>query len=284
MDELFNRLEKFLQEKVTQGRTVNGGDIAQASIIETSSGKKYFFKTAMKKGLFTAEANGLKELSKAKVFRIPEVIYADEDCLLLEWIDTGHKDTTFYRRFGQQLARMHRHTAENFGFQEDNFIGATPQVNIPNEKEKNNWTEFYWNKRLLYQFKLVEEKGYNTEKLTQGFSKLENKIEGILKDGNETPTLLHGDLWGGNYIVANDHEAILIDPAVYYGHREADIAMTRLFGGFTKEFYQAYEEENPLPDGADYRLNVYLLYHVLNHLNLFGTSYLKQAERLVTSY
>jgi len=283
MDTLFKRLENFLEEEVTQGRAVNGGDIAQASIVETAAGKKYFFKTAKKKGLFTAEANGLKELAKAKVFRIPEVVYADDDCLLLEWIDTGHKDSEFYVRFGTQLAKLHQYKGENFGFYEDNFIGSTPQLNIASEREKTNWTEFYWNKRLLYQFSLVEEKGFNTEKLTKGFVQLENKIESIL-NGSEQPTLLHGDLWGGNYIVSSEHDAILIDPAVYYGHREADLAMTQLFGGFGKKFYEAYEKEYPLPDGADYRLNVYLLYHVLNHLNLFGTGYLKQAERLIGSY
>lgn len=284
MDKLFGRIESFLGEKISQGRTVNGGDIAQASILETSSGKKYFFKTANTKGLFTTEANGLKELAKPKAFRVPEVKYADEDCLLLEWIDTGHKNDDFYEDFGKRLAKFHRHSAAAFGFYEDNFIGATPQKNIASETEKKNWAEFYWNKRLLFQFQLVEKKGYNTEKLTKGFAKLENKIESILEGSEEAPSLLHGDLWGGNFIVSNTHEPILIDPAVYYGHREADLAMTRLFGGFNNEFYVAYNNEYPLKEGAEERLKIYQLYHVLNHLNLFGLSYLKQAERIVEIY
>jgi fructosamine-3-kinase len=150
--------------------------------------------------------------------------------------------------------------------------------------EALNWTEFYFNKRLLYQYNLAEKNGYAGEELQRAFSQLENKIYLVLKDSNAIPSLLHGDLWSGNYITDETGNACLIDPAVYYGHREADLAMTKLFGGFDNRFYSAYNEEYPLDNGYEFRENIYKLYHVLNHLNLFGTAYYQQALSLIKYY
>jgi fructosamine-3-kinase len=234
--------------------------------------------------MFIREANGLRELAKPKVIRIPEVLLVGEDFILMEFIRSGAKRSGFFDSFGRQLARLHRHHGERFGFYEDNFIGASPQKNISNDNESLSWPSFYMNNRLLFQLHLAEKNGYTTEKLRRGFHFLESKIETILCGSGEEPSLLHGDLWGGNYLSDEDGGAVLIDPAVYYGHREADIAMTKLFGGFSADFYNAYQEEFPLKEGAEYREDIYKLYHVMNHLNLFGMGYYSQAEHLLWRY
>lgn len=143
---------------------------------------------------------------------------------------------------------------------------------------------FYYNKRLLFQYRLAERNGYATAALRNGISKLESRIHTILSGSEELPCLLHGDLWSGNFLCDSLGNPVLIDPAVYYGHREADLAMTRLFGGFPETFYRAYDKEYPLAAGYFYREGLYKLYHVLNHLNLFGTGYLGEAESILKFY
>jgi fructosamine-3-kinase len=179
---------------------------------------------------------------------------------------------------------MHRYTSECFGFYEDNFIGATPQLNIPDNFESSDWTLFYLNKRLLFQFHLAERNGYTDENFRRLFSNLEKRLPEILKGSEEPPALLHGDLWSGNFMVNKAGNATLIDPAVYYGHREAELAMTKLFGGFSSSFYSAYNKTYPLKSGWEFREEVYTLYHVLNHLNLFGAGYKNQAFMLMKQY
>ena len=234
--------------------------------------------------MFITEAHGLQELNKAAAIRVPEVIMYDDDFILLEYISQGNKSKKFFSEFGRSFALMHKYTSENFGFYEDNFIGSNVQKNIPADKEKESWTSFYFNKRILFQLELTEKLGYATSELKKGIGKLEENIEEIIGTNDEEPSLLHGDLWGGNYIVDENGNVCLIDPAVYYGHREADLGMTKLFGGFNSEFYEDYNEANPLQDGYEYRENIYKLYHVLNHLNLFGGGYYSQAISLIHFY
>ena len=281
---LYKRIEEWLGENISIRANVGGGCISNTEKLALRSGRILFLKSGSKNSMFLREANSLKELAKPAVIRIPQVLLVDEEFILLENISLGSKDLDFFSVFGQQMARLHRYSNERYGFYEDNFIGATPQINIPSAPDDHNWTQFYYNKRLLYQFCLAEKKGYSTEKLRKGFHLLENRIEDILAGSEEQPSLLHGDLWSGNYICDEKGNAVLIDPAVYYGHREADLAMTRLFGGFSEEFYSAYNKEYPLKEGASYRENIYQLYHVMNHLNLFGKGYLSQAESLLWSY
>lgn len=152
------------------------------------------------------------------------------------------------------------------------------------KKKKTDWATFYFHKRLLFQYQLAEKRGYSTSRLTKGFARLESMIENILAGSEEPPSLLHGDLWSGNYMCDEEGNAVLIDPAVYYGHREAELAMTRLFGGFPPAFYEGYNQTYPLPEDWEYRENIYKLYHILNHLNLFGKSYLSEAEFLLEFY
>lgn len=283
--DIINKIENHFADKVTSRKSTSGGDIAQSQAITFQSGKQCFLKTgARNKRMFPTEANSLRELTKARAIRIPEVYLVDPDFLLIEYIPTNRPSANFFEEFGRQFARLHRFTSEKFGFFEDNFIGHTPQENIPDKDQADNWTKFYFEKRLLFQFRLAEQQGLSSSNLRESFRQLENKIESIIPASGEKPTLLHGDLWSGNYLADENGNSVIIDPAVYYGHREADLAMTKLFGGFSSSFYNAYNEEYPLEDGYHYRENIYKLYHVLNHLNLFGMGYHGQAVSLLQSY
>lgn len=281
MTSTFQHIEKILNDEITSSTSIGGGCIAQTQTISTRRGTKFFLKSGFKNGMFQCEANGLNELRKAQCIRIPEVIHVGEDFLLLQHIPSGRKNHEFFANFGKQLACLHKINNTQFGFFENNFIGATPQINLPGH---SNWIDFYFTNRLKYQYNLAEKNGYVTNELKALFKHIESTIHSILEGSNEPPALLHGDLWGGNYMVDADGEPVLIDPAVYYGHREADLAMTKLFGGFNADFYKAYEQEYPLKEGHSYREPIYLLYHVMNHLNLFGQSYLQQCIQLMSAY
>lgn len=207
--------------------------------------------------------------------------------LVLEWIETGRPGPGFFERFGRAFARLHRLSAEagghggRFGFCHDNWLGSTPQPN----GWLGDWVEFWRERRLGHQLRLARANGLSDRALDRLGDRLSARLREWIDLPDEPPCLLHGDLWGGNYLAGERGEPVLIDPACSYGHREADLAMTRLFGGFTPAFYAAYQEEWPLPPGSEPRLEIYELYHLLNHLNLFGRSYrgrcLAILERLV---
>ncbi len=285
-DSIKERIESFTGDSVDSINSIGGGCISEAYMLKMSSGKNYFLKMnfSVPADMFSKEANGLKELEKAGSLRIPIVILSEDSFILLELIKNGSKKKNFFEDFGCRFAQMHKFTSGSFGFYEDNYIGSNIQKNIPSENGKKNWTSFYFENRILFQYKLAEKNGYATEELRRGISSLENRMEIILKGSEENPSLLHGDLWGGNYMVDENGDACLIDPAVYYGHREADLGMTKLFGGFSGDFYSAYNETFPLPAGYEFRENIYKLYHVLNHLNLFGRGYYSQAISIIKSY
>ncbi len=285
-DQIINSIKKKLNCEIISAKSVCGGCINDAQTITTSDGKHFFLKQNFHsaKDMFFKEANGLKELKKANAIRVPEVILVDTNYLLLEQINSGRKSKNFDEDFGRSFALLHKYTSDSFGFYEDNYIGSTPQKNIPDEDEKNDWIKFYFKKRILFQYKLLEKNGYSDSAIRKRISSLENKIDDILKGSENIPSLLHGDLWSGNYMVDENGNACLIDPAVYYGNREADLAMTKLFGGFSSSFYKSYNEYFPLPDGYEYRENIYKLYHIMNHLNLFGGGYYHQTISLLDYY
>jgi fructosamine-3-kinase len=242
-------IESILNEKIVSSKSIGGGCIADSRKITTESGREFFLKSGNKGNrMFHCEANGLKELAKAQCLRVPQVVAVADDFLLLEYIPQGNRSQYFFEEFGKNFAKLHRFQADKFGFYEDNYIGATPQQNIPDKAEEKDWVAFYFNKRLLFQYYLAEKNGYVTPRMKNAFSKLESKIASILQGSEELPCLLHGDLWSGNYLCDETGRAVLIDPAVYYGHREADLAMTKLFGGFSPAFYEAYHCEYPLSD------------------------------------
>ncbi len=285
-EKIKTRIENQLKKKISNISSLSGGCISNAYKVEFDDSSLAFVKYNPSFGneMFRKEANGLIELKKASAIRIPEVYYFDSELIITELINLSTKKKVFFSDFGRSFAKLHKFTSDHYGFYEDNFIGSNRQKNIPEEEEKNNWVKFYFNKRILYQYKLTEKNGYSTSELKNGISKLENKIEDILSGSDNLKSLLHGDLWNGNFMVDENGEACLIDPAVYYGNREADLAMTKLFGGFNSEFYNAYNETFPLPAGYEYRENIYKLYHILNHLNLFAGGYYSQAMNLIKYY
>jgi protein-ribulosamine 3-kinase len=281
-----NKIENELKASISSINSLSGGCISNAYKLNVAGGGAYLLKINDNQNgdMFIKEANGLIELKKAGAIKVPEVVLAEKNFILLEFINSSGKSKSFFKDFGIKFSQLHKYNAKTFGFYEDNYIGANPQLNLPAKDEATNWIKFYFDKRILYQFKLIEKNGYATDELRLGISKLENKIENILSDSAEPPSLLHGDLWSGNYMIDENGNACLIDPAVYYGHREADLGMTKLFGGFSSEFYGSYNENFPLADGYNYRENIYKLYHVLNHLNLFGRGYYSQAISLIYYY
>jgi protein-ribulosamine 3-kinase len=279
-----NKVEQTIGSKVIDSRPLSGGCINNAMKITSEKGESFFLKINDPGRMFICEANGLNELRKAAAINVPEVYCYGEDFILTQFVEQGRYPKNFYEQFGYQFALLHNYTSEDFGFFEDNFIGSTPQLNIPSQDEKKNWVKFFFNKRLLYQFKLAEKNGYADYDFRSSFSIIESRIDLILEGSENMASVMHGDLWGGNFICSTKGEVYLIDPAVYYGNREADIAMTKLFGSFNKEFYTYYQQTFPLPPGWEYRENIYKLYHVINHLNLFGRGYYDQALHLMNGY
>lgn len=264
----------------THGRSVGGGDISQAWRIDTSEGP-IFLKTGVASAfdMFAAEAEGLIEIASANAIRVPAVIAcgitAKDSFLAIEWLDLEQPTAAVERQLGERLAQLHRHQKNRFGWHRNNTIGRTPQENA----WSGDWISFFCKRRLQYQLDLARENGYTGEIQHLG----EHLVEHLARlfDGYDpAASLLHGDLWGGNW-ASSGAQPVLFDPAVYYGDRESDIAMTRLFGGFGKEFYAAYEASWPLESGHEQRCRLYQLYHVLNHLNLFGRSYLGRALDLM---
>jgi fructosamine-3-kinase len=230
--------------------------------------------------MFSAEADGLRELAGASALRVPRVLGVGtapgQAFLALEWIEFGSASSRTDSALGAGLARLHRITAPRFGWHRDNTIGATPQ---PNDWT-DDWAEFFAARRLGFQLDLVESHGHDARMVDHG-RRLCERLGAFFDGHHPQPSLLHGDLWGGNWAADASGEPVIYDPAVYYGDREADLAMTRLFGGFGRAFYQAYEAEWPLAPGAPRRVDLYNLYHVLNHLNLFGGGYGAQAEAMI---
>lgn len=227
--------------------------------------------------MFEAEVDGLNELRTANEIRVPDVIDCGvangESYLILERLNLRQPSTEIERRFGKQLARLHRHTQKQFGWFRDNTIGLTPQKNDLTD----DWIEFFREHRLNFQLELAADRGYDLRDKGEQLSK---RLPELFVDYEPVASLLHGDLWGGNWGCA-DGEPVIFDPAVYYGDRESDIAMTMVFGGFGRAFYAAYEEEWPMAPGHERRLRLYQLYHILNHVNLFGSSYLGRARQLL---
>ena len=261
-------------------RPVAGGDMSSAWRI-LADNHPVFLKTGPASALdmFLAESDGLKELAKAKAVRVPRVLgcvcSGKESLLALEWIDFQPASTSTEWIFGRNLANLHRFTVDRFGWHRDNTIGSTPQQNPWND----DWVQFFAEHRLGFQLELAARNGFRGNLRTMG-DRLLASLGQYFNDYWPEASLLHGDLWGGNW-AASDSVPVMFDPAVYYGDRETDIAMTRLFGGFGTAFYEAYDETWPLAAGYKEREQLYQLYHVLNHLNLFGGSYLGRAEEIL---
>ena len=267
-------------DKETPPGPISGGDISAAWKLHTSKGA-VFLKTgpASSYEMLAAEAEGLLELAAPGAVRVPAPIafgtQGDSAYAAFEWLDFDRQTHDAEHKLGTQLAELHRTTKNRFGWHRDNTIGLTPQLN----DWSDSWVEFLKEQRLGYQLRLAADNGFGGALQEQG-ARLLQRLPAWFENYEPSPSLLHGDLWGGNW-ASCDGEPVIFDPAVYYGDRESDLAMTRLFGGFGRTFYTAYEAAWPLEPGHEARNDIYQLYHVLNHLNLFGSGYLSRAQELL---
>lgn len=268
--------EKF---KTQQRRSVSGGCINQGYCLNDGA-RTYFVKLnqASQVAMFEAEALGVQQMHDTSTIRVPKPIChgtTGNSCyIVLEWLEMGRGDSKASKEMGRKLAQMHKKSlSEKFGWDMNNTIGSTPQINTWTD----DWVEFWTEHRLGYQFQLGKRKGGS-------FPQADDLLDAIpdLLAGHEVqPSLVHGDLWGGNAGFTHEGEPIIFDPATYYGDREVDIAMTEVFGGFPAAFYQGYDEVFPLDDGYERRKTLYNLYHILNHFNLFGGGYGSQANGMI---
>ena len=262
-----------------QQQSVGGGCINSAATVSDGS-RRYFVKlnSASSLAMFEAEADGLRELRKPGAIAVPEPLATGvaegQAFIVMEDMDLGGSGSG--AQLGRQLAKLHRTTQERFGWFRDNTIGSTPQYN----DEHHDWTVFWREQRLGAQLEMAARKGAAGSLQRKG-AELMASFAAFFIDYSPKPSLLHGDLWSGNYAFRHDGAPVIFDPAVYYGDREADIAMTELFGGFGSDFYAAYNEAWPLDTGYKVRKTLYNLYHILNHFNLFGGGYASQAEGMV---
>lgn len=281
-DALVQKLKLHLDGGIEACAPVGGGCIANGCRLE-AGGATHFLKWGREEvaRTFPGEAAGLDALSQAGSDEVvlPDVravAPAEDDVpgfLLMEWIPSGRRGQSFWETFGRALAGLHRHTGEAYGFDQDNFIGRLPQRNTPEAR----WPAFFRQHRLAPQVERARKDGRWQKKWDAPLDALYSRLSDLLPARPEA-SVLHGDLWSGNFMTTALGQPALIDPAAYYGHRETDLALTELFGGFGKAFYAAYREAWPLEAGYDERREVYNLYHLINHLNHFGRGYAAQVE------
>jgi fructosamine-3-kinase len=237
-------------------------------------------------GFFTAEAHGLEVLARSGAIRTPAVIGVGErgtnsgSYLVLEWIDQTTESPQFGEKLGQAVAQLHHKTEQRFGLGSDNFIGALPQFNTSTVR----WPDFYRDQRIMPQMHLARQNGYLSATRESLLNQIVEQMDDLLADLQPMSSLLHGDLWSGNFLAAAGDQPVLIDPAVYYGDREVEIAFTELFGGFPSRFLEAYREAYPLDAGYERRRALYHLYPMLVHLNLFGESYGSRVDAICRQY
>jgi fructosamine-3-kinase len=261
---------------------IYGGDVNEAYRLAMTD-KDYFIKVNSKDRMpmFETEAESLIRLTKTYSFRIPVVYevgeYRERSYLLMEYIE-HLEDVSNPHDFAEKLVTLHKNTQDQYGLDFDNYIGSLPQYN----GFKNNWIDFFRENRLRYQINLASQKGLIPDDILHKFDHLLNKLPNFLIE--EQPSFLHGDLWNGNYFYDMQGKAVIFDPAIYYGHREVDIAMMSLFGGFDPKIYSIYNELYPMEKGWKARLKIYQLYPLLVHLNLFGESYLISIEQILNSF
>lgn len=282
---MWNQIARHIAEvtekpfDIEKTRSVSGGCINQGYSV-MGHGSIYFVKIndAARGSMFEAEALGLEQMYRTRTIRVPRPVAwgtADRSSyLVMEWLEFGGGNNQSWEKMGENLARLHRvDIGDRFGWERDNTIGSTPQINALTD----NWADFFAEYRIGYQLRLADRRGANLP----GEDLVLPAVREMLGDHKPRPSLVHGDLWSGNAAITNDGEPVILDPATYWGDREVDIAMTELFGGFPAAFYRGYHEIFPLDAGYQQRKTLYNLYHILNHFNLFGGGYASQANRML---
>ncbi len=273
---LISILEKHTgeKEKTEKISSLSGGSINNALRIKSGSGAWFakYNSADLYPGMFEKEARGLEILKKAGEVYTPKVIgYGEasgQSMLVLEFVESARENDNYWQDFGTSLARLHKNTGEYFGLDHDNYIGSLEQFNTPHE----NWIDFFINQRLEIQVKVARDRGLMDRSSAVKFEKLYHHLSDFFPE--EKPSLIHGDLWSGNYMTNSLGEACIIDPAVYYGHRLMDIGMSKLFGGFAPAFYESYHNEFPMENNWKQAIEVANLYPLMVHVNLFGSGYL----------
>lgn len=258
-----------------ESRALAGGDICQASLVTLDDGRRLFVKARLgaPDGMFAAEARGLEWLAQAAALRVPHVVASDQQFLALEYLPEGTPQANFSQALGYGLAQLHLCPVAQPGLHFDNFIGPLPQRNAPT----HSWLAFYAEHRLRPRLQEVQARGVAPQAWRERFERLFTALPSMVPE--EPLSRLHGDLWRGNLLVGPSGEPCLVDPAVYGGHREVDLAMMRLFGGFSEAVYEAYQEVAPLQPGHEKRVALYQLYPLLVHVVLFGGGYVSSVER-----
>jgi len=282
--EVKDAISDLLGAKIKNCAPVSGGDISKAYLLHTDSDKIFckLNSSPTAKAMFVAEVEGLKAIAQTKTIKTP-IVYAVNElekgaCLLMEYVPSKRAESKDLEVFGAQMAAMHQIGSDYFGWENPNFIGNLPQSN----QKHDNWVSFYIKERLIPQFHAVINQKLLAKDDVPGIDQLQTVISSYCPDIK--PSLLHGDLWGGNYIIREDGVPYLIDPAVYFGHSEIDLSMSRLFGGFGSPFYTTYYEINPSPPGEAGRIAIYQLYYLLVHLNLFGKSYHQSVMAILNTH
>ncbi len=287
---LKTKIEKILSKFVGDSVTINdfspvgGGSINETFKLSTTAGSFFVKKNSasLYPHMFQKEGEGLEILSDTNGIEIPEVIgvgeSGDESFLILKYIEVGSKNSSFWDDFGQQLATLHKNTDEYFGLNHDNYIGSLEQFN----NQHSSWSDFFREERLEKQVRLARNNGKIDKGTVDAFDRFYAKLDNVFPV--EPPALLHGDLWGGNFMVNEVGSPVIIDPAVYYGHREMDLGMSQLFGGFDRQFYISYNKHYPLENGWEERLEYCNLYPLLVHVNLFGGGYIQSVKSILHKF
>lgn len=290
MHEIQSALDSLLPQSVdvVDVCAVGGGCISDACCVaideqngDAKSERRLFVKSNVASFLqnFQCEAEGLTQLGNAAAVRVPQAVAVGlavgKSWLVMDWVDEGPRDESFFSKFGLQLAKLHRETrGEEIGWHCDNYLGSARQLNEP----RSSWPGFFASQRIDFQLRWAIDQGHSDASLNRDCTQIVRNIDDLLSGREEYTSLLHGDLWSGNYLCDQVGEPVLIDPAVHRGCREAEFGMLNLFGACPDSFYQSYQNAWPMPDGWERRVSVYVLYHLLNHLNLFGGGYLSQCK------
>jgi len=276
---------KFKQTvEITNVSSVSGGSINETLKLTTNIGKFFIKKNSasLYPKMFEKEAKGLNILAAANAIAVPNVVtlgQADNTAfLILDFIESRQKQHDFWDHFANKLARLHKNSSSYFGLDHDNYIGSLYQSN----KKHDHWLDFFRSERLEKQVQLARDHGRMGKDVVNSFERFYQKLPEIFSV--EPPALIHGDLWGGNYMVNENGGAVIIDPAVYYGHREMDLGMSQLFGGFDSRFYEAYHHHYPLENGWQERMDYCNLYPLMVHVNLFGGGYLSSVKSILRKF